>query len=78
VTRKVFQIVVKPDQVALMANKWAMVPTKSGNHVVPISDLRLHEDCRDCWCSPSIRGREVSHNSLDGRELYEQGARMRS
>jgi hypothetical protein len=53
-------------------------------HVIPIDDIREHEDY-DCWCDPLvnwlgedgvpyINGALVTHNSADGREkLEEQG-----
>lgn len=51
-------------------------------HVLPIGDLREHEESRDCWCEPVLKpvvdemGNRykqvvVSHNSMDGRELVE-------
>ena len=43
-------------------------------HVVPINDLRDHVTSVDCWCSPIINDDGiVIHNSLDGREKYENG-----
>ena len=52
---------------------------KSDIHVLPVGDLREHEETRDCWCKPT-KTREayeedavvVVHNSLDGRELVER------
>ena len=48
-------------------------------HVLPINDLREHEETRDCWCHPAVTGEPyeetdviVTHNSADGRELIEQ------
>lgn len=49
-------------------------------HVLPINDLREHEETRDCWCKPRVEfadnvsdleTRVIVHNSLDGRELVE-------
>ena len=56
-------------------------------HVIPIHDLREHEESGQCWCGPRVTtveaippagdGRErwthplVVHHSLDGRELIE-------
>lgn len=44
-------------------------------HVLPIEDLREHEETRDCWCGPRLEQEGetmiVVHNSLDGRELIE-------
>ncbi len=39
-------------------------------HVVPLGDLREHDDSAECWCRPTIDDEGVCiHNSLDGREL---------
>jgi hypothetical protein len=46
-------------------------------HVLPIDDLREHEENNDgaCWCNPRIEqeenGRVIIHNPLDGREILE-------
>ena len=49
---------------------------------MPINDLKDHEESKDCWCSPEIDqyigGDIVIHNSMDGREDYEAGARKPS
>lgn len=42
-------------------------------HITPISDLREHEDSRECWCKPVVieedaGGYIVAHNSMDRRE----------
>ncbi len=46
-------------------------------HVVPVNDLIKHNtDFKDefdnCPCNPEIKRLLVIHNSLDGREYYEQ------
>jgi hypothetical protein len=45
-------------------------------HVLPIHDLREHEDTRTCWCQPTLRQESgammVIHQSADGRELIEK------
>jgi hypothetical protein len=55
-------------------------------HVVPINDLREHDDrTRICWCAPRVEVRDpetgdaypgrcalVTHVSMDGRELIER------
>lgn len=51
-------------------------------HVLPINDLRQHEESRACWCRPRIEIVEsflpgptsvlVVHHSADGRELVEE------
>jgi hypothetical protein len=45
-----------------------------GNQVYPINDLREHSLVR-CWCRPSDDDGIIVHNSLDRRELYENGER---
>ena len=45
----------------------------SDMHVLPINDLREHEESRDCWCHPAYDEGIVIHNSMDGREAHEQG-----
>ena len=45
-------------------------------HVLPINDLREHEESRNCWCEPALH-REgdtviVTHRSADGPELVKQ------
>lgn len=49
---------------------------ESDIHVLPVKDLREHEESRTCWCQPVIdltgRTALVVHQALDGRELVEQ------
>lgn len=47
-------------------------------HVLPLEDLRLHDERRQCWCRPrvdviGIGGAVVVHHALDGREYFEPG-----
>ena len=46
-------------------------------HVIPIDDLKEHEESSSCNCTPTmieVNGEFIlSHNSYDGRELIEQG-----
>lgn len=47
-------------------------------HLVPCGDLRRHQLDPTCWCGPVEVDDAVdfwAHNSADGREAYEQGAR---
>lgn len=47
-------------------------------HVVPFADLHPHIlSVSRCWCHPELDDEEgvVTHNSADGREGYETGAR---
>ena len=47
-------------------------------HVLPIDDLREHEETRQCWCRPRLLQDApedavvIVHAALDGRELYEE------
>lgn len=43
------------------------------SHVIPAGDLRAHECSGDCWCKPLIDDEDdlIVHNSMDGRERYE-------
>ena len=40
-------------------------------HVVPLNDIREHEDSDKCWCMPRLEDGVWIHNSMDGRELLE-------
>ena len=45
-------------------------------HVIPINDLREHDNSPDCWCKPAQDDEEPLlwvHNSMDRREEYEGG-----
>ena len=50
-------------------------------HIVPENDLREHITSKECWCKP-VQDEELLtlfiHNSLDRRELYEDGERKLS
>ncbi len=49
-------------------------------HILPIDDLRTHDETRECWCQPRVELAEIAetvnavviHNSADGRELVEE------
>lgn len=45
-------------------------------HVLPVNDLRDHEETADCWCRPRREDDAygvIIHNSMDRREEYENG-----
>ena len=44
-------------------------------HILPINDLREHEESESCWCKPEVDEGVIIHNSMDGREEYETGER---
>lgn len=53
---------------------FAMEKTEGALHVVPVADMREHEMSPECWCNPRITEEGVVvHNSMDGREKYENG-----
>lgn len=46
-------------------------------HVLPVDDLREHEETTTCPCNPTVECEPnatmlVIHNSFDGREALEQ------
>ena len=50
-------------------------------HILPINDLKEHEETADCPCNPNVRYEDEDgilpepiciHNSWDGREIIEQ------
>lgn len=46
------------------------------HQVMPINDLREHEDNEDCWCGPTEDEDEPNlwvHHAMDRREEYEAG-----
>ena len=65
---------------------WCQSLKRADIHVVPVNDLREHEDLtRICWCEPRVEVRDpetgddyrgrcalVTHVSMDGRELIER------
>lgn len=50
-------------------------------HIVPVNDLREHEASPDCFCKPLRDEEEPTvwiHNSLDQRESFESGKRLKA
>lgn len=43
-----------------------------GNNVVPIGDLKDHNESNQCWCNPDCEDGIYVHHSLDNRELTEE------
>jgi hypothetical protein len=54
--------------------------TKGGDgkfwHIMPYKDLKEHDETLFCWCNPCVEVVVVLHNSLDGRESYENGRKL--
>jgi hypothetical protein len=48
-------------------------------HVIPLNDLRGHEEVDDCWCTPHVDEHSVCiHHAMDGRVEYETSERKPS
>ena len=49
-------------------------------HVIPLNDLKDHDETETCWCRPDVQyvgvGTVVLHHAMDERESYEQGRAM--
>ena len=48
-------------------------------HIIPLGDLREHEESVQCWCEPQESTSEpdiLVHNALDGREAYETDQKL--
>jgi hypothetical protein len=60
--------------------KWqADTYSDAPSQVWPIDDLKPHViDGGPCWCEPRDVDGIIVHNSLDGREAFEQGERKAS
>lgn len=55
----------------------ALTNAEGERHVIPVNDLRPHDESVKCWCHPKEDFEGVGvvvHNSLDRREFYESGA----
>lgn len=61
---------------------WAACCGEDGYHVIPLDDLKEHDDNAGCWCGPEVEeedeGRVIVHHSMDGREAFENGERLPS
>jgi hypothetical protein len=57
-----------------MNTAWAI----TGKHVYPANDLREHALKIHCWCRPIEDAGVIVHNSLDGREHYQNADRKPS
>jgi hypothetical protein len=48
-------------------------------HVIPINDLREHEQLESCWCQPVMDHMDENvfiHQSMDRGEEYENGRKL--
>ena len=61
-------------------SRWGLIrnlPKKTA-HVIPLNDLREHDEDCNCWCHPTEDDEYDDlyiHNSMDGREKFESGER---
>lgn len=59
---------------------WILKPVGDENHVIPLGDLREHDDSQGCWCKPfnppDATDDIWAHNSMDRREEHERGASL--
>ena len=57
---------------------WVVIGAKGkASHVIPFGDMRPHECSLECWCRPVLDEEDdvIAHNSMDGREKIESGAK---
>lgn len=54
---------------------WLVANLGTEVHVIPLLDLRDHEESAVCWCHPTDPENDGVwvHKSLDQREKYETG-----
>jgi hypothetical protein len=50
----------------------------AGWHIVPLNDLRKHQENGSCFCKPTLDDGVWLHHSMDGREAFETGERQPS
>lgn len=58
-----------------------MIACNGEHNVMPIADLKDHAASSKCWCSPiqdDVCDDVFTHNSMDGREAFEDGTRLPS
>lgn len=59
-------------------NQWKNIIIGDQVHVLPMDDLKEHQESENCWCNPRRDEEELKliiHNSVDQREKYETGER---
>ena len=56
---------------------WLAVALPNGeHHVIPIDDLRPHDESTTCFCGPTEEDGVQVHHSIDRREDYETGRKL--
>lgn len=63
----------------MRTQNWLIHHGSDATHVLPINDLKSHYTNIKCWCHPEDHvdtdDDVIVHNSMDGRERFEQGFR---
>lgn len=63
--------------IPLPTTGWILTQAGDGDHVIPLGDLKPHDEARSCWCkpfNPPDADEDVwAHNSMDRREEHERG-----
>ena len=61
---------------ALPNTGWLLTPVGDESHIIPLGDLRPHDEARSCWCTPfnppDAEPTMWAHNSMDRREERER------
>lgn len=61
------------------SGQWSYHTDGFPRHVWPLDDLKPHVvDGLPCWCNPIDDDGVIRHNSMDGREDFENGKRLPS
>lgn len=64
----------RPVQAVTMPGRWLCISDPA--EVIPLDDMREHDEGSTCWCGPTDDDGVMVHHSLDGREAYESGVRQ--
>ena len=56
---------------------WLVIEVGAYKHAVPRDDIEEHRYSSQCSCRPDKDNKtmQITHNSFDGREAYEEGLR---
>jgi hypothetical protein len=57
------------------SDRWEVLGLENGEtHVMPIGDMREHDESPNCWCCPWYDESVWVHISIDRREIFERRA----
>lgn len=54
---------------------WGWKVMSNPVELIPLNDLRPHDENGNCWCKPYDDDGVLTHKAMDGREAYETGER---